>query len=133
MKTFKSKIIFGIIAAIVAAPIVCCLPQISLSSVLAQNLEKTAVCCHKASGQNQGKALPKACDCHKLSAFLQNQNSNILKSPTSVSFLLRHHFMADPSFNQFIKGQTQRLAFYLSFPSFEGAISLYLKNSILRI
>ncbi len=133
MKTFKNKIIFGIIVAIIVAPIVCCLPQISLASVLSQNLEKAAMCCHKASGQNQGKALPKTCECHKFSAFLQNQNSNVLRSSTSVSFLLRHHFMADPSLNQFIKSQTQRLAFYLSPPSFEGSIPLYLKNSILRI
>jgi hypothetical protein len=136
MKTRKHKIISAIaILAIALAPIFCCsLMKNAFADLTSlQSVEKTnPMPCHKSSNQDTTSS-NNNCDCNKVSAFIQAQNSDILKSFFSVSSLASSVFTGNLFTLTSSKNLSQSALFDSSPPHLEGTVHLYLQNSILRI
>lgn len=137
MKIFRNKIIFVVsLLAIALAPIICCslMQSAFADSTSLQSVEKTnPMPCHKNSSQDQSTTSSNNCDCHKVSAFIQTQNFDILKSLSFISFLPDYLSTGNLLFAQIIKHSSQFALFDSSPPNLEGSVHLYLQNSILRI
>lgn len=137
MKIFRNKIILGVsLLAIALAPIVCCslMQSAFADSTSLQSVEKTnPMPCHKNPNQGQSTTSSNNCDCHKVSAFVQAQNFDIIKSLSIISFLPDYLSTENLLFAQIIKSSSQFALSGSSPPHLEGVVHLYLQNSILRI